>query len=62
MLQIAIKTHNAAYSDDGKTLSIDGRVEISKNLRQIATKIEGWEDSGAIIDINGNVVGKWRID
>lgn len=62
MLQIAIKTRNAAYSDDGKTLSMEGRVEISKHLRRIATKIEGWEDNGTIMDVNGNIVGKWRIE
>ena len=41
MLNIEIKTGNAAFSED-EVLTIDGRYEIARLLRDVAMKIENF--------------------
>lgn len=61
MLKIEIKTGNAAYSD-GDKLTNEGRELLAINLKVIANMIVNGENGGAIMDINGNKVGKWEVN
>lgn len=61
MLKIEIKTGNAAYSEDG-VLTTEGRYELQRNLMDISRKLTNGYDSGVIMDINGNKVGKWSVE
>lgn len=49
---------NAAFGDDGN----DGRSEAARILGVIARKLDdGTEDKREVFDVNGNVVGNWKI-
>lgn len=61
MLKIEIKTGNAAYSD-GDELTDEGRLNLAANLKVIANMIANGENGGAVMDINGNKVGKWEVN
>ena len=55
MLNIEIKTGNAAFSED-EVLTIEGRYEIARLLRDVAMKIENFYENGKIMDINGKML------
>ena len=61
MLNIEIKTGNAAFSED-EVLTIEGRYEVARLLRKISVQIEQGDNDGVIMDINGNKVGRWSLD
>ena len=61
MLKLEIKTGGAAFSED-EVLTIEGRYEVAKLLRDIAMKIENFHESGKIMDVNGNRCGEWSLD
>ena len=61
MLKIEIKTGNAAYSENDE-LTWDGRLNLATNLKVIANMIANGENGGAVMDINGNKVGKWGVN
>lgn len=61
MLNIEIKTGNAAFSEDD-VLTIEGRYEVARLLRDVAMKIENFHESGKIMDINGNRCGEWSLN
>ena len=56
MLEIKMKTGNAAFEDDNRNY------EAARLLREVADKLENGWDRGVLMDINGNKVGDWRID
>lgn len=63
MLKLEIQTSGAAFTEyDSEELSYEGRYEIARLLRKISVQIEQGDDSGAVIDINGNKVGHWSLD
>ena len=62
MLKIEIKTGNAAYSDDGDTLTMEGRYELQRNLMDISRKLTNGYNEGVVMDINGNKVGTWSVE
>ena len=53
MFYLNIKTDNAAFSDDAF------EAEIARILRRVADRVERGEQSGGILDVNGNGVGDW---
>lgn len=59
MLTINIETSGAAYSEDGDTVSYEGRYALRADLNKIAEDIVNGISQGNILDINGNRVGKW---
>ena len=61
MLNIEIKTGNAAFSED-EVLTIEGRYEIAMLLRDVAMKIENFYENGKIMDVNGNRCGEWSLN
>ena len=56
MLTVEIETNNAAFEDNCPQ-------ETARILRDLADRIENGlgsgQDSGALLDINGNRVGNW---
>lgn len=56
MFKLEIDTGNAAF--DGGTC----REEVARILRHVASKIENGASESACIDINGNTVGRFRLD
>ncbi len=55
-LRITIDLRNDAFAFDGN------HVELNRVLTQVAEKVaEKSDDSGPIIDINGNTCGSWRL-
>lgn len=62
MLNIKIETSGSAYSDNGDNISINGRYALSENLKKIAESIEMNISGGAIMDVNGNNVGRWTLE
>ena len=48
MLKIEIKTGGAAFSED-EVLTIEGRYEVARLLRNVAMKIENFHESGKIM-------------
>lgn len=61
MLRLEIKTDNAAFSED-EVLTIEGRYEVARLLRDVAMKIENFHESGKIMDVNGNRCGEWSLN
>ena len=53
MFYLNIETDNAAFTDDAP------EAEIARILRRIAERVERGEQSGDIMDVNGNRVGAW---
>lgn len=56
MLDIRFKTENAAFADG------DGIAETVRILKNITSKISAGQDSGNVIDVNGNKVGEWSLE
>lgn len=61
MLNIKIKTSGSAYRDENDKLDRTG-YELRRNLKEIMEKLEHGYQSGSIMDINGNKVGKWSLE
>lgn len=61
MFKCEIKTGGAAFCDpyDGNESEYWEAVELKRIFENICTKLENGATSGAIMDINGNKVGKW---
>ena len=55
MFKVKIKIWNAAFDDEGKAM------ELSRMLKEVASKIERGFYQGKIKDINGNTVGEYSI-
>lgn len=60
-MKIEIKTGGAAFSDDGETLSYEGREEVRKILKYIGTEVVDGVEKGTVNDINGNKCCTWEI-
>ena len=56
-VSIEFNTDNAAFDDDLKGLHPSG-TEIRRILLKLSDQIRQ-DDSGVIVDINGNAVGEW---
>ena len=52
MFYLNIETDNAAFTDAPEA-------EIARILRRIAERVERGEQSGGILDVNGNGIGDW---
>ena len=52
-LNISVDIDNSAFEGQ------EGRSETARVLKAIASRIESGANSGKILDINGNVVGKF---
>ena len=52
--RLEFSTDNAAFADDA-------RGEVARVLRDIAARIERGATDGLARDINGNMVGGWRL-
>ena len=61
MLKIEIKTGGAAYRDENDELDRSA-YELRRNLKEIMEKLEYGYQSGYIMDINGNKVGKSSVE
>lgn len=55
MLKIEIETENAAFEGDNKV------PECSRILREVTNRLALGRDSGRILDINGNTVGRFEL-
>lgn len=55
MLEVKFETDNAAFDGRGRN------IEVARILRGLAKKVESGEDSGKVMDFNGNSVGTWRL-
>lgn len=53
---LSFTTNNAAFADG------DGPEECARILRRIADKVSGGDESGMIVDSNGNSIGQWSVD
>ena len=63
MFALDIKTDNAAFGeDDGPHTAGSVAAEVARILRELATDIENGGDGGAVMDINGNSVGRYRLE
>lgn len=56
-ISIEFHTDNAAFDDDC-SFDDQGRAEITRILQQLALRVQP-EDSGVVIDVNGNAIGEW---
>ena len=54
MFKLRIKTDNAAFACDKKT-------EIIRILKDTILKLEQGNDRGILLDVNGNLVGEFRL-
>lgn len=63
MLEIKFKTDNAAFHDpyDGSEDDYFEAEEIARILKDVADRIRGGRRIGAIMDINGNKVGEFKL-
>lgn len=55
MFRLKIETDNAAFQES------TAQEEIARILREIASKLDGLDDSGKVYDGNGNYVGDWKL-
>ena len=64
MVKVEISTGNAAFCDpvSGEPHRIFECMEVDRILRNISMRLLQGENGGNVIDINGNVVGKWSRD
>jgi len=60
-MKITFATDNEAFTEQGEESEEAKRAECARILRQIATKLESGQDAGAVMDANGNNVGKWSL-
>lgn len=62
MFKIEINTGGAAFCNPltGKEDAVFENLEITRILENIIHKLKYDKDSGTILDINGNVVGRWE--
>jgi hypothetical protein len=61
MLKLEIKTGGAAFSEDD-VVTFEGRYELARLLKKVATQIETGSEEGSIMDINGNKCGTWKLN
>ena len=54
MLRVRIDTDNDAFAGNGEQ-------EVARLLRKVATRVEGGEFDGVIVDINGNRCGSFDL-
>jgi hypothetical protein len=54
MFNLKFKTGNAAFSDYKE-------YEIERILKEVITQVNNGYTEKSILDINGNVIGKWSI-
>lgn len=54
--QLHIDTNNQALTDD------NGDAELVRLLRHAADQIDDGEVKARLLDYNGNVVGRWRLE
>lgn len=54
MMKLQFETDNSAFESCGAT-------ESARILRAIANRIESGDLDGAVMDINGNRIGKWEL-
>ena len=64
MIKIEIKTGNAAFCNpvSGEPHRLFECMEVDRILRDISMRLLQGENGGNIIDINGNVCGRWIRD
>lgn len=63
-MKIEFRTSGAAFRDeyaDEETNDMYTRDEILRILKVISYKVESGFTDGAIMDINGNKIGKWSL-
>lgn len=63
-MKIQFSTGGSAFGSEYETDEMDSIYrgqEIIRILKRIITQIENGYEDGAIMDINGNKVGKWEI-
>ena len=54
MFKLKIKTDNEAFTEDKKT-------EIIRILKDAILKLEQGNERGILLDVNGNLVGEFRL-
>lgn len=54
MFKLKIKTDNAAFTEDK-------RGEVIRILKDAILKLEQENDRGILVDVNGNLVGEFRL-
>ena len=63
MFSLDIKTDNAAFGEDeGGHTAASVAAEVARILRELAQDIENGGDGGAVMDLNGNKVGRYRLE
>lgn len=60
MFTLKIKTDSAAFGA-GSLRAGDLRAEVARILRDIAGRVESFNDSGSAFDANGNTVGEYKL-
>lgn len=58
MVTIKFKTDNAAYRFSDGTLDIDA---VSESIKDVALKVYQGNKDGIVVDVNGNVVGTYKV-
>ena len=62
MFSLDIKTDNAAFGNEGEHTAQSVASEVARILRELAQDIENGGDGGALMDVNGNKVGRYRLE
>lgn len=62
MFKMELKTGGAAFCNPltGEEDEVFEALELTRILENVCHKIKYGKESGTILDINGNVVGKWE--
>jgi hypothetical protein len=55
MLKLEMETDGDSFAED------EFPHECARIMRDVARRIQDGQDSGAILDINGNAVGRWTL-
>lgn len=50
-----------SFDTDGSAFHPDPEPEIARILRAVATKVELGEQEGAVLDLNGNRIGRFEL-
>ena len=58
--KLSIKTDNAAFTNED-TGEDAPHAEVARLLREVADRVEGGDDHGVIMDVNGNNVGTFSL-
>lgn len=56
MFVLQFETNNAAF--EGEMLA----AECARILRNLAQKVQAGQDSGSVVDVNGNKCGTWHLE